>query len=501
MVEVSGCGELQQLVQEEECEEPLSRGGEATPPLTPARSQHPSKNETHSSHVSQQVLWESNTQTSPIVSKGSSGQATSQGSMVSGRAINFSNHATNQSRLIYLNEKEKQRPNRPEPPKLNRQQKDMTPCKHHCFLSEVPDVRRMEQALLQLLEDFHSGNLRAFGKDCSMEHMTEIREQQERLARLHFELGQRQEVGSDQSGLRQSSANMRHLLHRLQQLSVCIEKLHKLYEEPTTYKYDYVHHPLSLTEKTPTTAHVISPLKDAKHLDLSKQTVRAHDTLQYLSYDKQIPFNTFWESKDTTIISIKPSIRHKILGDHQYQEVIRSRPRVYMTPGISLDDIQNSKTRKLLVDFTYMTTSNYASKDVWGDFKPRHPCHTEINVEEICKESMQKPLCILSARFPTEAEKWDKLQDRSFLMNTTSNIDHIHSKSESEHLETKQNRLEVKRLLEKDKLRIAYDKLSPTYGGYRPYVGLGIPLEKKVLPIVHPDLSISQALRRRCLES
>ncbi|XP_043675576.1 uncharacterized protein LOC122632608 [Vespula pensylvanica] len=275
----------------------------------------------------------------------------------------------------------------------------------------------------------------------------------------------------------------------------------ELYEEPTTYKYDYVHHPLSLTEKTPTTAHVISPLKDAKHLDLSKQTVRAHDTLQYLSYDKQIPFNTFWESKDTTIISIKPSIRHKILGDHQYQEVIRSRPRVYMTPGISLDDIQNSKTRKLLVDFTYMTTSNYASKDVWGDFKPRHPCHTEINVEEICKESMQKPLCILSARFPTEAEKWDKLQDRSFLMNTTSNIDHIHSKSESEHLETKQNRLEVKRLLEKDKLRIAYDKLSPTYGGYRPYVGLGIPLEKKVLPIVHPDLSISQALRRRCLES
>lgn len=39
----------------------------------------------------------------------------------------------------------------------------MAPCKHHCFLSEVPDVRRMEQALLQLLEDFHSGNLRAFG--------------------------------------------------------------------------------------------------------------------------------------------------------------------------------------------------------------------------------------------------------------------------------------------------------------------------------------------------
>lgn len=225
MTEGSGCGELQQLVQEEECEEPLSHGGEATPPSTPARSQRPSKNDTHSSHVSQQVLWESNTQTSPIISKGSSGQATSQGSMTSGRAVNLSSQG-NQSRLTYTNEKEKQRPARPEPPRITRQHKAVAACKHHCFLTEVPDVRRMEQALLQLLEDFHSGNLRAFGKDCSMEQMTEIREQQERLARLHFELGQRQEVGGEQSGLRHSSANMGHLLHRLQQLSVCIEKLH-----------------------------------------------------------------------------------------------------------------------------------------------------------------------------------------------------------------------------------------------------------------------------------
>ncbi|XP_024224353.1 coiled-coil domain-containing protein 28A isoform X1 [Bombus vosnesenskii] len=225
MTEKSGCGELQQLVQEEECEEPLSQGGEATPPSTPARSHHPSKNDTHSSHISQQVLWETNVQTSPIISKGSSGQATSQGSMVSGRAVNLSNHG-NQSRLMYMNEKEKQKPNRPELPKINRQHRAMAPCKHHCFLSEVPDVRRMEQALLQLLEDFHSGNLRAFGKDCSMEQMTEIREQQEQLAKLHFELGQRQGIGGEQSGLRHSSANMNNLLECLQELSVCIEKLH-----------------------------------------------------------------------------------------------------------------------------------------------------------------------------------------------------------------------------------------------------------------------------------
>lgn len=43
--------------------------------------------------------------------------------MVSGRAANTSSHTCNQSRLTYLNEKEKQRPNRPDPPKIARQHK------------------------------------------------------------------------------------------------------------------------------------------------------------------------------------------------------------------------------------------------------------------------------------------------------------------------------------------------------------------------------------------
>ena len=51
MSENTGCGELQQLVQEEESEEPLSRGGEGTPPSTPARSTRTSKEEAHNSHT------------------------------------------------------------------------------------------------------------------------------------------------------------------------------------------------------------------------------------------------------------------------------------------------------------------------------------------------------------------------------------------------------------------------------------------------------------------
>ncbi|KAK3926535.1 Coiled-coil domain-containing protein 28B [Frankliniella fusca] len=105
-------------------------------------------------------------------------------------------------------------------------------CEHHCFLTDVTDVHRMEEALLHLLEDFHSGKLRAFGKDCSMEQMTGIREQQERLARLHFDLGAQGELFSPLSdeGLRAGQEHMQSLMGSLEQLSVSIERLHSFSE-------------------------------------------------------------------------------------------------------------------------------------------------------------------------------------------------------------------------------------------------------------------------------
>ncbi|KAE8751422.1 hypothetical protein FOCC_FOCC001997 [Frankliniella occidentalis] len=105
-------------------------------------------------------------------------------------------------------------------------------CEHHCFLTDVTDVHRMEEALLHLLEDFHTGKLRAFGKDCSMEQMTGIREQQERLARLHFDLGAQGELFSPLSdeGLRAGQEYMQSLMGSLEQLSVSIERLHSFSE-------------------------------------------------------------------------------------------------------------------------------------------------------------------------------------------------------------------------------------------------------------------------------
>ena len=93
----------------------------------------------------------------------------------------------------------------------------------------------MEQALLGLLDDFHSGKLRAFGAG-TMDQMTNIREQQERLAKLHFELGgavhnmmmgddsTTSSVNGEPDTLAQE--NMTRLVKQLEQLSVSIEGLH-----------------------------------------------------------------------------------------------------------------------------------------------------------------------------------------------------------------------------------------------------------------------------------
>lgn len=65
------------------------------------------------------------------------------------------------------------------------------------------------------------------GFGCTMEQMTDIREQQESLAKLHFELGSA--GGGDPFNSKNdlsAQENMSRLVQKLENLSVSIEKLH-----------------------------------------------------------------------------------------------------------------------------------------------------------------------------------------------------------------------------------------------------------------------------------
>ncbi|XP_067099678.1 coiled-coil domain-containing protein 28B [Osmerus mordax] len=96
----------------------------------------------------------------------------------------------------------------------------------HSFLTDVSDVREMEGGLLNLLNDFHSGKLQAFGKVCSFQQLEHVREMQEKLARLHFSLDSHVEELSEDQRKTAADHNLEHLLCNLEELSTSIQKLH-----------------------------------------------------------------------------------------------------------------------------------------------------------------------------------------------------------------------------------------------------------------------------------
>ncbi|XP_065433373.1 coiled-coil domain-containing protein 28B-like [Chrysemys picta bellii] len=89
----------------------------------------------------------------------------------------------------------------------------------HSFLTDVSDVYEMEGGLLNLLNDFHSGKLQAFGKECSFEQLEHVREMQEKLARLHFSLDVYVEELAEDQKKTVADSNLDQLLTNLEELS------------------------------------------------------------------------------------------------------------------------------------------------------------------------------------------------------------------------------------------------------------------------------------------
>eukprot|EP00092_Neocalanus_flemingeri_P015245 GFUD01016475.1.p1 GENE.GFUD01016475.1~~GFUD01016475.1.p1 ORF type:complete len:310 (+),score=115.92 GFUD01016475.1:41-931(+) len=89
------------------------------------------------------------------------------------------------------------------------------------------EVQKMEHSLLKLLNEFNSGQLRAFDSAYSLEQMESVRDQQETIARRHFELGAEQDLHPPLSdeGLAMASENMSQLMGSLEQLSQAIGQL------------------------------------------------------------------------------------------------------------------------------------------------------------------------------------------------------------------------------------------------------------------------------------
>eukprot|EP00088_Acartia_fossae_P038678 TRINITY_DN4011_c0_g1_i5.p1 TRINITY_DN4011_c0_g1~~TRINITY_DN4011_c0_g1_i5.p1 ORF type:complete len:310 (-),score=92.46 TRINITY_DN4011_c0_g1_i5:2-931(-) len=89
------------------------------------------------------------------------------------------------------------------------------------------EVQKLEQSLLKLLHEFDTGENPDFDSTYSLQQMESVRDQQESLARLHFELGAQQDLHPQLSddGLKLARENMSQLISRLEKLSMAIGNL------------------------------------------------------------------------------------------------------------------------------------------------------------------------------------------------------------------------------------------------------------------------------------
>lgn len=159
----------------------------------------------------------SHSATSPVTSIKMSSGGASLTSKTQGQTTSGAGNSVNEStKISYVSEKKLHR----DLMRSNNKPKNMP--------KETPDVKNMEKALLELLDDFHTGKLSAFGTGCSMEQMINIRDQQEHLARLHFRLCADVEKPDKTEDNFENSASrdkMAQLVQSLAQLSASIEHL------------------------------------------------------------------------------------------------------------------------------------------------------------------------------------------------------------------------------------------------------------------------------------
>ncbi|XP_065057986.1 coiled-coil domain-containing protein 28A-like isoform X2 [Rhopilema esculentum] len=99
----------------------------------------------------------------------------------------------------------------------------------HSFLNDRGDVEQMENGLLELLDDFKKGKLHAFGGDAYLQEMNQVRDLQEKLSKLHFELeeedlGQRMTLSEDEQE-KKSQQKLEELMKNLEKLCSSVQNL------------------------------------------------------------------------------------------------------------------------------------------------------------------------------------------------------------------------------------------------------------------------------------
>lgn len=100
----------------------------------------------------------------------------------------------------------------------------------HSFLMDQTYVEEMEEGLLKLLNNFKNDKLNAFDENCSLDKMRQIKNMQEGLAQLHFNLENEETskaVLSEEDKTKKNQDKMKKLMKNLENLCSNVQNLHQ----------------------------------------------------------------------------------------------------------------------------------------------------------------------------------------------------------------------------------------------------------------------------------
>ncbi|ENN72895.1 hypothetical protein HUJ04_003209 [Dendroctonus ponderosae] len=282
----------------------------------------------------------------------------------------------------------------------------------------------------------------------------------------------------------------------------CFNETMKLdaFNEKTTYLNDYppycdVSRPDIKTQKL---------RQERAQKPLPQRHFEDQETFSKWKDDVYVPFNLLMYPKPIVQTDPrKPFQRLAPLPEADQIKALKTRPRIYMTPACSIDDVPDEEMRRLLCDYMYTTEWRKAEIEGASGFKPKIP-NIEI-VQPSDSVSLQTDIYPpLEEKFIRIGKSWDDGQRRGSSDPTKEFWIHKEPPvvcgacvNPLQGIVAEETKNEIANSIAANRLRLAHDLASPSYAGYRPRLPIGVNISRKDLPVTHPLLTTAQAITSR----
>lgn len=232
----------------------------------------------------------------------------------------------------------------------------------------------------------------------------------------------------------------------------------------------------------------------------------AHITLDNETYvplrdGAYIPFDLLHTPSPIIRTDPRTPIKHmEKMVDEGKEDAIKTRPRLFQSPAVSIDDVPDPSMRELLIKYMYTTEWRKASEEAASPCSkvPRPTKVGECGADPIHIEI--SPIVIVEEPYRKLGKTWDYVQKRAMVDPTYEYWSDFKPEGRCLHCEDPHKNTvkqcvkdEIRKLISEEELRMPHDYLKPGYTGRRPNMTTGVPLRKSKWPVEHPRLSLAEA--------